>query len=156
MSRPRASGVGPWRRGRAPLAVCLPVFLLGFAALEIRAQEEPTRLDALVVSDGEVRFANFVSGTCIRINGSTIGGIYYFVHSSKWQRRSGAGSPWEDIPGTEETDALCAFSPESEGAYRLVADITIGDERGFYKSNTIGDPTLGDAEPGQVTGVRVG
>ena len=30
-------------RGRAPLAVCLSIFLLGFAALEIRAQEEPTR-----------------------------------------------------------------------------------------------------------------
>ena len=32
-------------RGRAPLAVCLSVLLLGFAALEIRAQEEPTRED---------------------------------------------------------------------------------------------------------------
>ena len=137
-------------RGRAPLAVCLAVFLLGFAALEIRAQEEPTRLDELVVSDGEVQFGFFVSGRCIRINGSTIGGVYYFVHSSKWQRRSGAGSPWGDIPGTEETDALCAFSPESEGEYRLVADMTVGDERGFYKSNTLFDP-----EPGQVTGVRV-
>ena len=137
-------------RGRAPLAVCLAVLLLGFAALEIRAQEEPTRLDELVVSDGEVQFGFFVSGRCIRINGSTIGGVYYFVHSSKWQRRSGAGSPWGDIPGTEETDALCAFSPESEGEYRLVADMTVGDERGFYKSNTLFDP-----EPGQVTGVRV-
>ena len=140
-------------RGRVPLAVCLSVFLLGFAALEISAQEEPTRLDELFVSDGEVRFLNFVSGACIRINGSIIGGVYYFVHSSKWQRRSGAGSPWEDIPGTAETDALCAFSPESEGEYRLVADITIGDERGLYKSNTLFDPE--PPEPGQVTGVRV-
>ena len=32
----------------------------------------------------------------------------------------------------------------------MVADITIGDERGFYKSNTILDH-----DPGQVTGVRV-
>ena len=31
-------------RGRAPLAVCLAVFLLGFAALEIRAQEEARAL----------------------------------------------------------------------------------------------------------------
>ena len=49
-------------RGRAPLAVCLAVFLLGFAALEIRAQEEPTRLDELVVSDGQVRFRFLLRG----------------------------------------------------------------------------------------------
>ena len=137
-------------RGRAPLAVCLSVFLLGFAALEIRAQEEPTRLDELVVSDGRVQFFFFSAGRCIQISNTTINGVTYTIHSSYWQRRSGAGAPWEEIPGTQETGRVCSLSPESEGEYRLVADITIGDERGFYKSNTLFDP-----EPGQVTGVRV-
>ena len=137
-------------RGRAPLAVCLAVFLLGFAALEIRAQEEPTRLDELVVSDGRVQFFFFSAGRCIQISNTSINGVTYTIHSSYWQRRSGAGSPWEEIPDTQETGKVCSFSPESVGEYRLVADITIGDERGFYKSNTLFDP-----EPGQVTGVRV-
>ena len=137
-------------RGRAPLAVCLAVFLLGFAALEIRAQEEPTRLDELVVSVGQVRFFFFSAGRCIRISNTTINGVTYTIHSSYWQRRSGAGSPWEQIPGTQETGQVCSLSPDSAGEYRLVADITIGEERGFYKSNTILDH-----DPGQVTGVRV-
>ena len=137
-------------RGRAPLAVCLAVFLLGFAALEIRAQEEPTRLDELVVSVGQVRFFFFSAGRCIQISNTTINGVTYTIHSSYWQRRSGAGSPWEQIPGTQETGQVCSLSPDSAGEYRLVADITIGEERRFYKSNTILDH-----DPGQVTGVRV-
>ena len=122
-------------RGRVPLAVYLSVFLLGFAALEIRAQEEPTRLDELVVSDGEVRFLFFTAGRCIQISDTTINGVTYTIHSSYWQRRSGAGSPWEEIPGTQETGQVCSLSPDSAGDYRLVADITIGDERGLYSSN---------------------
>ena len=137
-------------RGRAPLAVCLAVFLLGFAALEIRAQEEPTRLDELVVSDGQVRFGFISAGRCIQISNTSINGVTYTIHSSYWQRRSGAGSPWEQISGTQETGQVCSLSPDSAGEYRLVADITIGNERGFYKSNTILDH-----DPGQVTGVRV-
>ena len=137
-------------RGRAPLAVCLSILLLGFAAQEIRAQEEPTRLNELVVSDGRVQFFSFSAGRCIQISNTTINGVTYTIHSSYWQTRSEAGSPWEEIPGTQETGQVCSLSPDSAGEYRLVADITIGDERGFYKSNTLFDP-----EPGQVTGVRV-
>ena len=124
-------------RGRAPLAVCLSVFLLGFAALEIRAQEEPTRLDELVVSDGRVRFGFISAGQCIQISNTTINGVTYTIHSSYWQRRSGAGSPWEEIPGTQETGQVCSLSPDSAGEYRLVADISIGGERGLYSSNIL-------------------
>ena len=133
-------------RGRAPLAVCLSVFLLGFAALEIRAQEEPTRLDELVVSDGRVQFFFFSAGQCIQISNTSINGVTYTIHSSYWQRRSGAGSPWEEIPGTQETGQVCSLSPDSAGEYRLVADITIGDERGLYSSNIL-TKTGTDPEP---------
>ena len=124
-------------RGRAPLAVCLSVLLLGFAAPEIRAQEEPTRLNELVVSDGRVQFFFFSAGQCIRISNTTINGVTYTIHSSKWQNRSVAGSPWGDIPGTEETGALCSLSPDSAGEYRLIADISIDGERGLYSSNIL-------------------
>ena len=133
-------------RGRAPLAVCLSVFLLGFAALEIRAQEEPTRLDELVVSDGRVRFGFISAGQCIQISNTTINGVTYTIHSSYWQRRSGAGSPWEEIPGTQETGQVCSLSPDSAGEYRLVADISIGGERGLYSSNIL-TKTGTDPEP---------
>ena len=133
-------------RGRAPLAVCLSVFLLGFAALEIRAQEEPTRLDELVVSDGRVQFFFFSAGQCIQISNTTINGVTYTIHSSYWQRRSGGGSPWEEVPGTQETGRMCSLSPDSAGEYRLVADITIGDERGLYSSNIL-TKTGTDPEP---------
>ena len=136
--------------GRVPLAVCLSVLLLGFAAPEIRAQEEPTRLNELVVSDGRVQFFFFFAGQCIRISDTTINGVTYTIHSSKWQNRSGAGSPWEDIPGTEETGAVCALSPDSAGEYRLVADISIGGERGLYSSNIL---TKAGTDPSQAAGL---
>ena len=147
-------------RGRAPLAVSLAVFLLGFAAPEIRAQEEPTRLDELVVSDGRVQFFFFSAGQCIRISDTSINGVTYTIHSSYWQRRSGAGAPWEEIPGTQETGQVCSLSPDSAGEYRLVADISIGGERGLYSSNiltkagTDPDPPAGLAPP-VVTGAIV-
>ena len=122
-------------RGRAPRAVCLSILLLGFAAPEIRAQEEPTRLNELVVSDDRVQFFFFSEGQCIRISDTTINGVTYTIHSSKWQKRSRAGFPWGDFPGTEETGAVCSLSPDSAGEYRLVADISIGGERGLYSSN---------------------
>ena len=140
------SSIATLSRGRALLAVSLAVFLLGFAALEIRAQEEPTRLDELVVSDGRVQFFFFSAGQCIQISNTTINGVTYTIHSSYWQRRSGVGSPWEEIPGTQETGQVCSLSPDSAGEYRLVADITIGDERGLYSSNIL-TKTGTDPEP---------
>ena len=97
-----------------------------------------TPLEGLRVSPGRVQYLFFSAGGCIRINNSTINGVTYFVHSSNWQRRADANSPWEDIPGTVEPGALCAYNPTSAGEYRLVADMTIGGTRGNYSSeNTI-------------------
>ena len=106
-------------RGRAPLAVCLSVLLLGFAAPEIRAQEEPTRLNELVVSDGRVQFFFFSAGQCIRISNTTINGVTYTIHSSKWQNRSVAGSPWGDIPALLHESSLARQrgSPAGHLAY---------------------------------------
>ena len=98
------------------------------------------------MSDGRVQFFFFSAGQCIQISNTTINGVTYTIHSSYWQRRSGAGSPWEEIPGTQETGRVCSLSPDSAGEYRLVADITIGDERGLYSSNIL-TKTGPDPEP---------
>ena len=60
------------------------------------------------------------------------------MHSTKWQRRDGAGSPWVDVPGTEQEGGLCACNPTSAGEYRQVGEVTIDGVRGRYSSeNTI-------------------
>ena len=69
----------------------------------------------------------------------------YTVHTSHWQRRAAADSPWEDIAGTEETGRVCPYSPEQPGDYRLIVDATIGGKRGLYRSNVF--TKTDDAEP---------
>ena len=77
-------------------------------------------------------------GQCIQLSGGSINGVTYTSHSSKWQRRDGYGSPWQDVPGTERQGGLCGYNPTTAGEYRLVADMTIGGRRGNYSSeNTI-------------------
>ncbi len=100
--------------------------------------DDYTPLEGLRVSAGRVQYSFFSAGGCIRLSNSTINGVTYTTHSSKWQRRANASSPWEDVPGTEEQGGLCAYNPTSPGEYRMVADITIGSRRGNYSSeNTI-------------------
>ena len=54
-----------------------------------------------------------------------------------------------DVPGTER-DGVCAYSTTSPGEYRLVAEISIGGQRGFYSSeNTF---TIEGMTPPPVTG----
>ncbi len=97
-----------------------------------------TPLEGLLVSAGRVQYSFFSAGGCIRLSNTTINGVTYTVHSSKWQRRADADSPWVDVPGPEELGGLCAYNPTSPGEYRMVADITIGNTRGSYSSeNTI-------------------
>ena len=109
--------------------------LCGGLALPATAQaQEYTPLPGLRVSDGRVQFLFFQAGGCINLN-STINGVVYTTHTSKWQRKDGA--TWVDVPGTERA-GLCAYSPTSPGEYRLVAEISIGGQRGFYSSeNTL-------------------
>ncbi len=97
-----------------------------------------TPLEGLRVSAGRVQYSFFSAGGCIRLSNTTINGVTYTVHSSKWQRRADASSPWEDVADTEEQGGLCSYNPTSPGEYRMVADITIGNTRGSYSSeNTI-------------------
>ena len=39
-----------------------------------------------------------------------------------------------DVPGTEHNGGVCAYSTTIPGEYRLVAEISIGGQRGFYSS----------------------
>ena len=87
------------------------------------APEEPSDpyvpLEGLVVSNGRVQYLFFSAGACINLGGANINGVAYNTHSSKWQRRDEASSPWIDIPGTEK-EGLCAHSPSGPGQYRTV------------------------------------
>ena len=100
-----------------------------------------TPLSGLRVSPGRVRYSFFSAGTCIQLSNSSINGVIYTVHSSKWQRRASVGDSWQDVPGTEKSGGLCSYNPDSSGEYRMVAEITIGGRRGAYASeNTITVP----------------
>ena len=117
------------------LAAAALLALCGGLALPATAQaQEYTPLPGLRVSDGRVQFLFIHAGGCINLN-STINGVVYTTYTSKWQRKDGA--TWVDVPGTERA-GLCAYSPTSPGEYRLVAEISIGGQRGFYSSeNTL-------------------
>ena len=107
------------------------VLLLAAGSLPLQAQEY-TPLPGLRVSDGRIQYGFFSPGECIPISGINLNGVIYTVHTSKWQRR--AGSTWADVSGTEHNGGVCAYSPTSPGEYRLVAEISIGGQRGFYSS----------------------
>ncbi|MCY4121598.1 MAG: hypothetical protein OXG72_11835 [Acidobacteria bacterium] len=79
-------------------------------------------------------------GTCANVNGANLNGVTYVVHSTKWQRRAGAGSRWEDVPGTERQGRVCSYVPTVSGEYRMVGDITVGGRRGNYSSDTLTVP----------------
>ena len=123
------------------------VLLLAAGSLPLQAQEY-TPLPGLRVSDGHIQYGFFSAGGCSDISGLTLNGVVYTVHTSKWQSRD--GSTWEDVPGTEHTGGVCAYSTTIPGEYRLVAEISIGGQRGFYSSeNTF---TIEGMTPPPVTG----
>ena len=106
------------------------VFLLGTGSLSVQAQDYPP-LPGLRVSNGLIQYSFFQAGGCINLSNSIINGVAYTTHTSKWQRLE--GSTWVDVPGTER-DGVCAYSTTIPGEYRLIAEISIGGERGFYSS----------------------
>ena len=115
--------------------MCLAAVLLLAAGSPLLQAQDYTPLEGLRVSDGRVQFLFASAGQCIVLSNSSINGVVYTTHESKWQRR--AGSTWVDIPGTER-EGLCSYSPTSSGEYRLVAEISIDGERGHYSSeNTL-------------------
>ena len=114
------------------LAAAALLALCGGLALPATAQaQEYTPLPGLRVSDGRVQYLFFSAGQCINLSNSSINGVVYTTHTSKWQRRDGA--TWVDVPGTERY-GVCAYSTTNPGEYRLVAEISIGGQRGFYSS----------------------
>ncbi len=94
------------------VGACATVLLLAAGSPPLQAQDY-TPLEGLRVSDGRVQFLFASAGQCIVLSNSSINGVVYTTHTSKWQRR--AGSTWVDIPGTER-DGLCSyFSNEPRG-----------------------------------------
>ena len=94
-------------------------------------------LAGLRVSPGRVQFLFFSAGQCINLSDTSVNGVVYTTHTSKWQRRDSSTNPWTDISGTER-DGLCSYSPSDPGEYRLVGEVTIDGTRGKYSSeNTI-------------------
>ena len=125
------------------VVACAVVLLLAAGSPPLQAQDY-TPLEGLRVSEGGgVQYrAGFLSlsagpGRCIYLSNSNLSGVVYTIHQSKWQRRT--GSTWVDIPGTEsEEGRLCGYSATSPGEYRVVAEISIDGERGYYSSeNTL-------------------
>ena len=96
-----------------------------------------TPLDDWTVSSGRVQFLFFGAGTCVELSGTTINGVTYTIHSSRWQRRENSASGWVDIPGTEATGAVCSYTPSEAGQYRGAAEITIGGTRGNYATKNV-------------------
>ena len=103
--------------------------------------DEYMPLDVWTVSDERMYFGRgWASGrACLSINGVTINGSIYIVHTSKRQMRANANSPWADIAGTGGTGMVCAYTPPpaDPGQYRGVAEISIGGERGKYSTRNI-------------------
>ena len=96
-----------------------------------------TPLDDWTVSNGRVQFFFFSAGQCVNLGNTTLNGVTYTIHSSKWQKRADASSAWTDISGTEHTGGVCSYSPTEPGQYRGVAEISIGGTRNKYSSNTL-------------------
>ena len=95
-----------------------------------------TPLEGWTVSDGRVQFF-FSAGQCVNLGNTTLNGVTYTIHSSKWQGRADASSAWMDIPGTEHTGGVCSYSPTEPGQYRGVAEISIDGERGKHATQNI-------------------
>ena len=96
-----------------------------------------TPLESWTVSDGRVQFFFFSAGQCVNLDNTTLNGVTYTIHSSKWQKRADANNAWTDISGTEHTGGVCSYSPSEPGQYRGVAEISIDGERGKYATKNI-------------------
>ena len=98
---------------------------------------EYTPLEGWTVSSGRVRFLFVSAGRCVQLRNTTINGVTYTIHSSKWQRRANSASAWADIPGTAANGSVCSYSPTESGQYRGVAEISIGGTRRRYATNNV-------------------
>ena len=98
-----------------------------------------TPLDWIRISAGRIEIHGISVGfiDCIPLD-ATVNNVRYKVHQSHWQWRENPSSPWTDISDTRKTGAICSYTPEKSGEYRLVMDMSIDGIRGRYSSsNTI-------------------
>ncbi len=99
---------------------------------------DPGSLDIWSVSSGAIQFESLSTTTCISISNTSINGVSYTIHGSRWQRRAGPHDAWTDISGTEQDGSICSYSPTETGEYRPLAEITIDDTKALYtSSNTL-------------------
>ena len=142
---------------RMAVGILAAVLLLTAGSPPLQAQDY-TPLAGLRVSNGRVQYSFFSAGGCINLSNTSINGVVLTVHSSKWQRKT--GSTWTDIPDTERTGGLCAYSTMVPGEYRLIGDVTIDGERGSYRSeNTFiveGSAVTAPDAPGNLTAAARG
>ena len=83
------------------------------------------------VASGTLTYGATTSAGCVAVSNTAIDGTTHTVHTSKWQRRAGANSPWTDIAGTDRTGMVCGYPPPAgeSGQYR-------GGGRGQHRRRT--------------------
>ena len=102
---------------------------------------DPVPLEAWTVSDGGVKLEYLTSTNCFSVASAMLVGVSYTAHASRWQARVDAQSEWVDLPGTQKSGQLCAYSPTEPGEYRGVADVSVDQVPGLYSSsNSISIP----------------
>ena len=104
-----------------------------------KSVQQYSLLEQWTVTSGTVTYGSISSAGCVAVSNTAIDGVMHTVHTSKWQKRANENSPWTDVPGTNRTGMVCAYTPTASepGQYRAVAEISIGGKRGMYASNTV-------------------
>ena len=120
---------------RSPAAALLAVLLLLTGVSGLHAQDEPMHFEPLVAGDGTLSVGPLTVTTCVPVNELPVEGMTFTVHTSHWERRDAAGSPWAKIADTDEMGQVCPYTAEQPGDYRMIIDGTIDGERGLYRSN---------------------
>ena len=92
------------------VGACATVLLLAAGSPPLQAQDY-TPLEGLRVSDGRVQFLFASAGQCIVLSNSSINGVVYTTHTSKWQRRT--GSTWGGHPRNRTRRVVLLLSNES-------------------------------------------
>ena len=118
-------------------------------------QEEYDTLPGLSVGEGGSLVASLPGGgtltlnLCLQLNGFPVGGEAFTVFWSEWQRAVGSG--WITAQDNDKAHTIgrdpdspagsvCPIKIEDDkfppGIYRLVGHVQIGEESGFYQTNT--------------------
>ncbi|MDE0261940.1 MAG: Ig domain-containing protein [Bryobacterales bacterium] len=105
------------------------------------------------VSSGSVSFGGQSSSGCLTVASLSISGAIHTVHSSRWQKRTGEFSPWDDVPDSDRVGQVCAYSPSDLGHYRGVAEISVDGTRGLYATSNV-LAIGGQDPPGEASSTR--